>query len=244
KNALLKDEYQTLYHSLFKDAKAHYAIMNLLANRWQGLTQEDLSTKTGLSRAYITRALDELSASGFVQIKRLFGNKKRKALYVGADMFSYFHHKWIAERSIKDWTKTAFTQTYHSWSGFAFEKVCHLHIDQIKRALGISGIPTSTHYWSLSQDDKSDRGTQIDLLIKHENGSRDVELVECKYYEEEFVISKSYKQELQQKRAIFNESTGNKYNVRIVLCTAEGVARNEHFDELNPKVITLDNLFT
>ncbi|MCG8609548.1 MAG: ATP-binding protein, partial [Pseudomonadales bacterium] len=26
KNALLKDEYQTLFHSLFKDAKAHYAI--------------------------------------------------------------------------------------------------------------------------------------------------------------------------------------------------------------------------
>ncbi len=243
KSALLKDEYQTLFHSLFKDAKAHYAIMNLLANRWQGLTQEELSRKTGLSRAYITRALDELSASGFIQMKPLFGNKKREALYVGADMFSYFHHKWIAAPSIKDWSKTAFTQSYQSWSGFAFEKICHLHVDQIKRALGINGIATSTHYWSTAADDQSNQGTQIDLLIKHENGSRDIELVECKYYEEAFVISKSYKQELLRKRALFNESTDNKFNVRLVLCTAAGVARNEHFDELNPRVVTLDKLF-
>jgi hypothetical protein len=242
KNALLKTEYQTLFHSLFRDAKAHYAIMGVLANRWEGLNQEDIATNTGLSRAYITRALDELTASGFITMKPLFGNKKREALYVGSDMFSYFHHQWIAGASTRDWTTTAFTQSNRSWSGFAFEKVCHLHVDQIKQALGISGIPTSTHYWSHTPQDKSDQGTQIDLLIKHENGSRDIELVECKYYEGEFVISKSYKQELQRKRAVFNESTGNKFNVRIVLCAAEGVARNEHLDELNPKVITLEDL--
>jgi len=243
KDALLKDEYQTLFHSLFKNAETHYAIMRILATRWQGLTQEDISSKTKISRGAISAALEELAASGFITKRSLFGRKKQMALYSGSDLFCYFHHKWIADGSVKDWNKTAFSQSSRSWAGFAFEKICHLHITQIKQALGISGISVSSHYWSHKPEAESKQGAQIDLLLKHENGSRDIELVECKYYEDEFVISKSYKEDLLRKRTVFNEKTGNKFNVRIVLCVSSTVAKNNHFNELNPKVITLDDLF-
>ncbi len=243
KDGLLKTEYQTLFHSLFKEAKTHYAIMGVLAKRWEGLTQEEIVKRSGISRTRISETLNELIASGFISVKPLFGNKKRNALYIGTDLFCYFHHKWISDTSIKDWTQLAYTQSSRSWAGFAFEKICHLHIDQIKIALGISGVPTSTHYWSYQPQNDSEKGVQIDLLLMHENGSRDIELVECKYYEDEFVINKSYKQDLIRKRAVFNQKTGNRYNVRLVICASEGVAQNEHFNELNPKVITLEDLF-
>lgn len=165
------------------------------------------------------------------------------AVYSGADMFCYFHHKWINDRTVQNWNKTAFTQSAKSWSGFAFEKICHLHIDQIKHALGIGGIQTNAYYWSYKPTSELEKGVQIDLLLKHENGSRDVELIECKYYDDEYVISKTYKEELLRKRAIFNKLTENKYNVRLVLCASNGVAKNDHFNELNPKIITLDDLF-
>lgn len=243
KNALLKTEYKDLFHSLFKNATTHYAIMDVLASRWQGLSQTEIMKKAKISRGAVSSALEELIASGFVEERPFFGKQKRNGMYVASDMFCYFHKKWMSGTIPKDWGEISTNQTYRSWAGFAFEKICHLHVNQIKQALGISGVPTSTHYWSYKPENSDERGVQIDLLIKHENRSRDIELVECKYYDGEFVISKSYRDELINKRNSFNQKTNNRYNVRLVLCASEGVNQNEHFNELNPKVVTLEDLF-
>ena len=178
KDALLKDEYKTLFHSLFRDASTHYSIMNVLSRRWQGLTREEVANKTGLSRGYITIALEELVASGFISKRPFFNQKTKGMLFIATDLFSYFHHKWMAQTRIIDWTQEAFTQSYKSWSGYAFEKICHMHENQIKKALGINGIPVSSHYWSFRPQGKDEKGAQIDLLLKHENRSNNVELIE------------------------------------------------------------------
>ena len=38
--------------------------------------------------------------------------------------------------------------THRSWSGLAFERVCMLHIEQIKAALGISGVASVAYTWT------------------------------------------------------------------------------------------------
>ena len=244
KHALLQGEYEELYHSLFRHPEYHYKVMTALTDRWSGLTKSDLANKLKVSNGHITKTIEELLGSGFITEYSKFGNVSRENIYVATDFFSYFHNRWMAGKNkTNDWEKSSNSQEYAIWSGYTFEKLCHAHVKQIKAAIGISGIPTSSHYWSYRAKNKQEKGAQIDLLLSHEGRSRNIEIIECKYYDGPFTISESYKKELINKRVVFNEQTGNKYNVRFILVTAEGVTKNEHFNELNPLVVTLNDLF-
>ena len=244
KHALLKGEYEELYQSLFRHPEYHYKIMTTLTDRWSGLTKSELATKLKVSNGHITKTLEELLGSGFIAQYTKFGHVSRENVYVATDFFSYFHNRWMAGRNkTNDWDHLSDSQEYAVWSGYTFEKLCHAHVKQVKAAVGISGVPTSSYYWSYRAKDKQENGAQIDLLLCHEGRSRNIEIIECKYYEGLFTISEKYKKELINKRIVFNEQTGNKYNVRFIIVTTEGVTQNEHFNELNPLVVTLNDLF-
>lgn len=243
KNGVLTNEYRTLYKSLFNNAKTHEVIMSTLSSRWEGLTRQQLATKLKVTHRSINLALEELIASGFISESKRFGNIKQDTLYTATDFFSYFHNRWMSgHKKAVDWSHAVNTNEFSTWSGYAFEKLCHLHLNQIKSALGISGIVTTSSYWSYRPKADEEKGAQIDLLIKHKD-SRNIELVECKYYDSPFTITKRYKQDLYDKRNIFNTQTNNKYNVRIVIIAPFGVVKNEHFYDINPHVIQLDSLF-
>jgi hypothetical protein len=243
RNGKLYKEYQELFHSLFKEAKVHYAIMDLLSQRWSGLTHREITNLVNFAASNITRAVNELISAGFIETRPEFNKKKRGERLLVSDMFCFFHHKWIKSNNVQDWTTTSRTQSYRSWAGFAFERICQLHTYQIKKKLGISGLPTATHYWQFKGNEQQD-GCQIDMLLEHTNGSKNIDIVECKYYEGEFTITKEYYDKLLQKRRVFDEQTANKYNIRIILVTTEGVAKNQYFNALNANVVTLDDLFS
>ena len=227
---LLRYEYQELFSSLFRDSKTHYEIMNQLSSKWSGFTQKELSERTKISATYLKYPLQELVASGFVAMTKKFNQQKRDILYRATDAFSYFYHKWIEPNKYSSWDEIITTPSYKSWSGFAFENICHIHIQEIKRALEIGGVPTQTHYWSYKK--KGEQGTQIDMLIEHTNGSKNIDIVECKYYNGKFTIDKGYKERLQQKINIFNEQTKQKYNIRLIMITSNGIEKNEHYNDI------------
>ena len=223
-NGLLKTEYEDLYESLFSNAKEHYKVMNMLSIKWSGYTQKELQSKTKINAATLNKVLEQLEVSGFIQSVPLFGNEKRLRIYRAIDCFSYFHNKWIVKEKLKMWDRAPATQSFKSWSGNAFENICHIHIDQIKQKLGISGIETDTHYWR-SVGDEENSGAQIDMLIEHRNGSRDIEIVECKFWEGKYHISDSYLMELKNKIEVFNRETNHRHNIRVVFVTTEGCSR-------------------
>jgi len=228
---LMRYEYEELFSSLFNDSKTHYSIMNILSSKWSGCTQQELAKSVKISSGSMKKPLEELQTSGFISKTTKFGNHKREALYRATDCFSYFHNKWI-KGSVENsnWHQLSTTQSYKSWSGFAFENICHMHTQQIKEVLGIAGVPTQTHYWSHRDD--NGKGTQIDMLIEHTNGSKNIDIVECKYYNGKFVIDKKYKENLQQKVNIFNEQTKYKYNIRLIMITSNGIEKNEHYGDV------------
>ena len=229
-DGLLRYEYEKLFSSLFRNSKTHYEVMNQLASKWIGFTQKELSIATKVSSVYLKVALQELVASGFVSMTKKFNQQKRDILYRATDSFSYFYHKWIKENHNKSWERIVTTQSYKSWSGFAFENICHIHIEQIKKMLGISGVPTETHYWSYKKE--GEQGTQIDMIIEHTNGSKNIDIVECKYYNGKFVIDKNYKEKLQEKINIFDRETKYKYNIRLIIITSNGIEKNEHYVDI------------
>jgi len=62
------------------------------------------------------------------------------------------------------WSKIQTAPIYHNWSGLAFERLCLLHSEQIKKALGISGVITNEYSWRSAANEEH-AGAQIDLLI-------------------------------------------------------------------------------
>jgi len=253
RNGKLSTEYQELFYSLFKNAKTHYAIMDALAQKWSGVTRTDLTQRLNFSQPTISTALNELIGSGFIETRPEFGKTKRSERLLASDMFCYFHHKWIKPKKVKDWQVTARSQAYKSWAGFAFERICQMHTYQIKKAMGIHGIPTQTHYWQHQSHtnvngeqpgEQQAYGAQIDMLLEHTDGSKNVAIIECKYYDGDYTITKDYYDKLIQKRAVFDQHTKHKYNIRLVLITTSGVTRNQYFNGLNLTVITLDELFS
>jgi hypothetical protein len=242
-NGLLKTEYKELYSSLFDNAKWHYQVMNLLASKWSGYTQKELALKLNTSASVIKDSLEDLESSGFINSIAKFNQTTRDKIYRASDSFSYFYQKWMSDGKISDWSSVANTQQYAIWAGFSFENICHLHVEKIKHALGISGVPTQTHYWSYIPQDATQQGAQIDLLLEHTNGSKNIDIIECKYYNGEFTIDKSYYNELKRKIAVFDEQTKHRYNIRLIFVTTHGVVKNEYYNEIIQKQLTIDALF-
>jgi uncharacterized protein len=242
-DAKYKYEYDILFHSLFDKAQTHYAIMNYLTTKWDGFLRSDIGSKVKFSATIVNQSLKELEASGFVNGQPYFGKKNMDKIFLASDMFSYFHHKWIKDGRTKDWLKKSRSRSYTSWGGFAFEKVCHLHTYQIKKKLGINGIETESHYWRYIPTDDSEEGAQIDVMLEWKDGSKNIEIIECKYSDSEFTISKGYCEDLKRKIRVFNKQTNYKYNLRLTLVTTHGVKINEYFNELAPRIVTMTDLF-
>jgi hypothetical protein len=238
---LLKDEYQDLFASLFRDSKVHYDIMDRLSNKWVGYTQQELSTSINISSTYIKKPLGELLLSGFIIQTPKFGQEKRDIVYRAVDGFSYFYNKWMKSKQ-QSWNNIVTTQAYRAWSGFAFENICHIHTQHIKHILGISGVDTQTHYWNYKPIDKNENGAQIDMLLEHTNGSKNIDIIECKYYNSEFTIDKKYKEELQNKIEVFNKQTKYKYNIRLILISINGIKKNQYYNEIVNRDITIDEI--
>ena len=102
---------------------------------------------------------------------------------------------------------------YNYWRGCAFETLCIQHVDDIKRALGISGVKTNCYTWNnLGSEDSA----QIDLVIERADNITDI--CEIKYTDAAFTMDKSYEEKLLHKRDVFKNVTKtsfkNCYDIR------------------------------
>jgi len=247
-NGVLRTEYNHLFVSLFKNHKTHEIIVKYLSTSWSGFSLAQLGSKKDLQvGAVLSGALRELEESGFLVKRFKYGQHKRDTLYSLCDPFIYFFTKWVKGTAVIDLVQNQFYfqkvfkgQSYKSWSGFAFENICHSHILQIKYALSIGGVISSSHYWSASTKDKEKKGTQIDILLKRDDDV--INIIECKYHNKEFIIDKKYAKELQNKELVFAETSSYQGSINIIMITIEGVKQNQYYDEIVTTDITIDKL--
>jgi hypothetical protein len=87
-----------------------------------------------------------------------------------------------------------------SWVCYAYEQVCFAHTKEIKKALGISGVQTTTSSWISTS---SDIGTQIDMVI--DKRYQVINICEMKFSINNFTIDKKNAEELRNKIGIFKE---------------------------------------
>ena len=109
--------------------------------------------------------------------------------------------------------------------------------------MGVSGVNTQLHYWNYVAKNSDERGTQIDMLLEYTDGSKNIDIIECKYYNETFTITKKYYEELRNKIAVFDKQTKHRYSIRLIFVTTFGVSKNEYYNELIHRDIVMDEIY-
>ena len=240
-DAPLKNEFNNLYASLFSHSSQYIEVVRALGIKSKGLLRAEILDNTNLTDGgTLSEILKNLTASGFIRNYARFPGKTRNGLYQLIDNFSLFHLAFIEGNTGQNehfWSDLHETSRLITWRGYAFEQLCFKHIDQIKRALGISGIATDIFSW---KSKTSDPGAQIDLVISR--ADRIVNLCEVKFAKYEFEIKKDYADKLRNKVFAFGNETGISATTHLTFITTYGVKRNAHSNMVQSEVL-LDDLF-
>ena len=243
KDGLLATEFSNLYHSLFDDATRHLAVVRVLARNNSGLTRTEIIDQAGLtSGGTITGLLEELIESGFVMDWQPYDKKSKDTIYKLADEFTHFYLKFMTGNKTSGnavWQSFSSGQSWKSWSGVAFERLCLKHIPQIKKELGIATVYTEESVWRYLP--RKGKGAQIDLLLDRKDFV--INLCEMKYSAAEFLVDKAYAAELENKREVFKRQTKTKKSIFLTFITTFGIKDNEYAKRLIQNSISIDALF-
>lgn len=244
RNGYLRNEFDRLYASLFDNAEKHIEVIRALSSKRMGMTRQEIIDKTKLSNGgMLSSILSELSQSGFINLYNGYGKKSREGLYRLTDPYSLFYLTFLeglGANSKTDFTKLSDLPNYRAWSGYAFENICLNHIDEIRKALGISGIFTSVSSFVAKPDGKLP-GAQIDLVI--DRGDHSINICEIKYSNSEYEVSKSDLRNFENKKRVFRHHTKTRKHLFISLITTFGVVDNANKLNGVDQVVVLDDLF-
>ena len=241
---LLRSEFDNLYSSLFLNPERYELIVNVLSSTWLGMSRADILAKSKLKDGGgFTRMLKELEQSGFITSYTPFGKKKKNRLYRLTDNYSLFYLKYIRDippDESGNWKELSQTQSWKSWSAYAFENICLQHIDNIKKALSIGGMHTRHRSFLVKATD-THKGAQIDLLIDRNDNT--ISLCEVKFYNDEWALTKEEADKLRQKRRVLQEATKTKKQIFLVLISTFNLTPNQHSIGLIDNVINMNDLF-
>ena len=245
-DADLDEEFEALYASLFKNPEPYIQVVTALSNIRKGMSRNEIAETCHLpNNGNLTKVLKDLEQSGFIRKYRTIGKKSHDSLYQLIDFYTIFYFKFIADNRGNDknfWSKSQATNQYLTWCGLAFERVCLLHVEQIKKALSIGGIISNEYSWqsTKTKKEKDKKGAQIDLLIDRNDGV--IDLCEMKYTVGEYSISQKEETEILNRKARFMEETKTLKAIHTVLITTIGLAQNEHSDIID-NIVIINDLF-
>lgn len=241
-NGLLNNEFNNLYASLFKYSYNHIAVVEALSKKTMGLTRDEIIKLAKLpSGGGASKVLDELEVSGFIRKYIPFGKRVKDSLYQLTDFYTMFYFKFIKNNKYNGknyWINLIDTPKHRAWSGYTFELICLTHIEQIKKALGISGIQTTVASW---RSKKATEGAQVDLLIERKD--QVINLIEAKFSINQFTIDKKYATILRNKIGAFKTESKTNYAVHLCMVTTYGITPNGYAENLIQQSITADKFF-
>ncbi len=210
-------------------------IVTALAAKGKGLTRGDIVKQTKLaSNGKLTLMLDELESCGFIRRYEPFsanvsrarnrvvnGYQSPDTLYQLADHFTLFHFQIMKKAAAHDptyWSNSQNSHVYGIWSGLSFEMLWLNHAEQIKMALGISGIMSNVFSWFGKGDE---RKAQIDRLI--DRADKTINVCEMKFYNHPYAMTAKDETDIERKVSSFIEATNTDKNVIVTMITAKGI---------------------
>ena len=229
KNGVLRLEYRELFSSLFDNAEQYEAIALILSEHTMGLNRNDLlGISKNMSGGNFTKTLDELETSGFIKGYLPFGKTNKDVVFKLTDPYTLFYLKYVAnssKRSKAIWQALSQTPSWAAWSGLAFENLCLLHVNEIKKQLKIEGVNTVESVWYHKGNDEM-YGAQIDLII--DRADKIINICEIKYAGLPFTIDGACSKKLEEKLASFQYFTKTRKSLFLTMITANGLVANKY----------------
>ncbi|MBQ9210350.1 MAG: ATP-binding protein [Clostridia bacterium] len=243
KGALLRDEFDYLFSSLFNKPGAYIAIIHALASKRKGLTRGEILEATGLPGSGETsKKLTELENCDIIRIYTSYGERKG-TLYQLIDPFILFYYHFMEHRSMDPqfWMHQVNTPMTNTWKGLAFEMVCLLHVQEMKQKLGIGSVLTDVFSFVVKKDlERGIQGSQIDLVLKR--ADKVTNLVEMKYSQDEYLITKGEDEAMRRRRSDYQRVMQTRDAIHLTMVSPYGVIQNSYAGNLDT-VLTVDDLF-
>ena len=242
-NGPLRKEYDELYNALFNHADSYIKVVEALFQHKSGLTRKEISDYTKLNGAFLSTILKNLEQCDFISKREMYGRSSVMVFRL-VDFYTLFYLKFVANNHKLDkgwWSHHLDDAGIKAWQGLTFELVCMQHHQQIKNALGISGIATEVSTWKCNADEAKDiHGAQIDMII--ERADRLIHLCEMKFSEGTYNITKEYEAKLRSRSDVFKLKTKTKKPVVHTFVTTYGLGEGKHHSIVHSEV-TMDDLF-
>lgn len=242
----LRGEFFELYSSLFIRPEKYIDIILALGKKSSGMERQELSAECKVSNnSKLGKMLQQLEECGFIRSYIPYGKKENSVVYQLIDSFSLFHLKFLSKfKGEINSDMVLSSSSYNTYCGLAFEKAVMNHLNELKRAMGISGINTQAYTWRSNPKKlkEGEKGAQIDIVLDRADGI--INIIEAKWTSngEPYMISSLDEEDLLNKRRVFIEQTQTRKSVFLTMVTISGIKKNSHFDSIQ-NFFTLDDLF-
>lgn len=241
-DAALSNEYNRLMASPCRSPKPYNKIIEVLSTNRMGVSREQIANATGMKTGgNLTKLLTELEHCDFI---RSYYTREKKVklndkMYQLTDMFTLFHLHFATKCSTDKmfWQHHQDQPMLNTWCGLAFEKVVLLHIEQVKKALGIDRIGVNYYAW---RSKTSEPAAQIDLILDRADNL--VNICEMKFARDEYVMTDEDEFRMRRRTSTFLRETRSRQGARPTMITPYGLMQNTHSSEITDQ-ITLDGLF-
>ncbi len=240
-NGVLRNEFSELYNSLFTHTDSYLKVIDALYSHKSGLTRKEVSEQTKLNGQFLNTMLRNLEQCDIISKRELYGHRN-VMVYRLIDFYTLFYLKFIAGKHKLDpqwWSHHLDDAGVRAWRGLTFELICMQHHQQIKKALGISGIATEVSTWK-SEPTETIPGAQVDMLI--ERADRVIHLCEMKFSDGKYNITNEYETKLRNRRDVFRVVTRTKKSIVHTFVTTYGLGEGKHHSIVHSEV-TMDDLF-
>ena len=248
RDGLLYTEFLRLFKSLFESYELNLRIIKAIAKWRYGISLNNLLKKVGKKAGgRFSDRLNELEAAGFIEKILPYGRKHRDHYYRVSDEYTMFYLNWIEDVSGKIpadsnyWQNMSKSPSWNSWSGYAFEMVCHKHVNKIINALKINASCLVSSWKFIPDVANKKLGAQIDLLLDRDDNA--ISICEIKYSTKPFSIDKSYATNLKNKIEAFQRETATNKQLFLALISTNGLKRNTWSEDLVDEVVNLEDLF-
>ena len=234
--APMRTEFDELYYSLFAHADKYIEVVRCLSQHRSGLTRNEIMNMTHLQGNTLTKVLTNLCLCDFCIDFVPINHAKQGTIYRLTDFYTHFYFRFVEQDNSKDperWTHILKSPQVAAWQGLTFELICMLHLQQIKRGLGIEGMETKVSTWR-------DNDMQIDLII--DRADRLVNLCEMKFSQEPYIIKREYADHLRLRNAMFREKTKMRKGIINTFITTYGVLPTKN-SSIADTELQLDSLF-
>lgn len=228
KDGYFVNEFNRIFKDAFHEDRIYKKIV-MLFSKYKSLKSTELLALLEMTEGSgFNRYLDNLEKAGFIKgfapCGKPLDSKLRR--YKLDDEFLHFFFKFIepniieiSANSRRDlFSKIMLSRKYQSWAGFAFERMCLKHADQIAESLKIDQLVKSHGaYYDRSTNEKE--GVQIDLIFERHDPV--ITICEIKYHTEK--IGKWIIDEMEEKISKLQPA---KASIEKVLLTSQGITKD------------------